>query len=68
MQFAEPSWYADLIGGEQVEDEKYVTHVPSLVGAGISPRVHALVSLKMELLPSAELQPGVNPEQEKAGK
>ena len=21
VQFAEPSWYADLIGGEQVEDE-----------------------------------------------
>ncbi len=40
-------------------------HTP-LVGAGIAPWAQALMSLKLE--PPAEVQPGVNPEQEDAGK
>jgi hypothetical protein len=42
-----------------------VYHTP-LVGAGIAPWAQALVSLKLE--PPAEVQPGVNPEQEDVGK
>ncbi len=40
-------------------------HTP-LVGAGIAPWVQVLVSLKLE--PPAEVQPGINPEQEDVGK